>query len=68
MNQRFSIERQIQPAAPVLEYCDEVFPEDLIGLIVFLPVPRLDFKLAPLVVGKCCVDKSRFDLRGPKVD
>jgi len=57
MDERFGVERQVQPASPVFEHGKEVLPEDLIGLIAFLPIPRLDFKLAPLSMGKRCIDK-----------
>jgi len=68
MDQRFSIERHVQPTSPVLEHGNEVFPEDLVGLIVLRPAPRLNFKLASLLMRKRCVDKSRFNLCGPKIN
>src|SRR5258708_1485361 len=68
MDEGFGIERQIEPASPVFEHGQEVLPEGPIALIALLPVPRLNFKLTPLLMSKGCVNKSRFDLGWPKVD
>jgi len=68
MDKGFGVQRYIQPASPVFEHGDYVLAENPIGLIALLPGSGLDLKMAPLLEGERCVDESRFDLGGPKID